>query len=118
MLLIDKKSLQQTIREWFVGSNECELGFRMYLYEMIDSIPAFKIDEDVIAEKQWRRVMQKDEWAKMSDQVENAIIRATDAKKDSDLVLCLKAIKIMMDDELRNAGKKGDSNDRGSAERK
>ncbi len=40
--------------------------------------------------------------AKALDHVENALIRAVEAKKDLDIVVCLRAIKILMEERLRN----------------
>lgn len=40
--------------------------------------------------------------AKALDEVENALIRAVEAKKDIDIVVALRAIEILMTERLKN----------------
>lgn len=40
--------------------------------------------------------------AKTMDQVENALIRAAKAEKDIDLIVCLRALLVLMEDRLKN----------------
>ena len=40
--------------------------------------------------------------AKALDNVEDALIRATDSKKDIDLIVALRAIRILLEERLRN----------------
>lgn len=48
--------------------------------------------------------------AKALDEVENALIRAVDAKKDIDIVVALRAITILMQERLKNNKQEGSKN--------
>lgn len=46
--------------------------------------------------------MSNEAIAKALDEVENALIRAVEAKKDIDIVVALRAIEILMTERLKN----------------
>ena len=70
------------------------------VYNAMQEIPSAQ--PDIARDIQRGGVMTDEAIAKALDEVEDALIRAVEAKKDIDIVVALRAITILMQERLKN----------------